>query len=391
VASSLVSWRSIRGGLKRIKPLRAVVRTLRERIEHRSERAWILEGKELSSQQPLSVLFAGKADSKSYIAQLVFGESWIEKEQSRIWKGKLLQRARAGNGRYDLAIVQSDLPQPATDVAAAIFQVPCWVGGGKNLAAAREFARHSKQIKIDIKRIKKNRLDYRVTSEPEEFERFYHSMYLPHVRRVFQDGACLTLYEEIQAAMPSSELFLVTRDGQDIAGGILTYDGNGQVHVSSVGVKDGDVRWVKAGALAGYDYLRVVYLLEKGIRRLHLGASRPFLNNGALCFKKKRGMDITDCTRQSFIILPQRGSAGMTGFLRHNPFIYQDEGKLKGAIFVSEDTLSDIDAARLFHDWYVPGLDSLTLFFNDEGPARDLSFRMCGWIDSSGVLNAGSQ
>jgi hypothetical protein len=213
-------------------------------------------------------------------------------------------------------------------------------------------------------------------------------MYLPYIEQVYGDRAFLMSYQEMQAAIARCELFLVTQDGEDIAGGILVYDGTDLVHGWSLGVKDGDHRWVRQGALAAFEHLQTGYLLEKGFARLHRGGSRPFLKDGALCFKKNRGMTITDRTTQSFIVLPRHDCDGVHAFLQENPFIYEDGGRLKGAIFESGTTLSADDAARLFHELYVPGLDGLTLFRLRESDAGDLAVCTTGRIDSSGTLCA---
>jgi hypothetical protein len=92
----------------------------------------------------------------------------------------------------------------------------------------------------------------------------------------------------------------------------------------------------------------------------------------------------------NFIIRPVHASPGVREFLQHNPFIYEDEGKMKGAIFVPGEAPCGDEAARLFHDWYIPGLDSLTLFCVPENQGPDLSIRTCGRIDGSGELKAAS-
>lgn len=379
----------VRSFFKRIKPLRAGMQALRHFTTRHFESVWILKGKEHSSGQPLSLLFAGQAASRNYITELVFGETQVETEIIQVWKHRLLQYVHTTNKKYDLAIVQSDTPYVAMDDGMAMFQIPCWVGGERDLRAAPEFAQRSKHIKSDIRRIRKNRLDYRVTSDPAEFDRFYHTMYLPYIQRIYSGSAFLMSYQEMQTAIPHCELFLITQDGEDIAGGILVYDDSERVRGWSLGVKDGDNQWIRQGALAAFEHLQVGYLLEKGFSRLHRGGSRPFLNDGALCFKKNRGMEIMDHTSQHFIMLPVHDCAGVRAFLRENPFIYEDGGTLKGAVFVSGESLSEEDAARVFHNWYVRGLDSLNLF--SFGEDHGLSIRTFGWIDRSGKLNAISQ
>jgi hypothetical protein len=377
---------AIRSTLKSIKPLHTTVQVLRHRIRRLRVNAWLLEGRERTSGQPLSILFMGARDSRNYISSVYFGETWTEKGHSRVLKSRRLQHALDANGVHDLAVVQIDEPGPITAAGATLFQVPCWVRGEKDIHGSLEYARRSKHIKSDIRRIRKNRLGYRVTSEPGEFDCFYHNMYLPYVRKVFGDHVFLMQYEAMKAAIPHCELFLVTQDGQDIAGGILVYDGSDKVRGWSLGVKDGDDCWVRAGALAAFEQLQTEYLLEKGFSRLHRGGSRPFLNDGALCFKKNRGMKITDRTGQQFIIAPLSDCPAVRTVLQENPFIYEDEGLLKGAIFVSGEVSTE-DAARLYHDWYIAGLEGLSLFSLGETRDQAMSIRTCGWIDALGVLN----
>lgn len=259
------------------------------------------------------------------------------------------------------------------------------MGGERDLRSATAFAQRSAHIKSDIRRIRNHKLSYRVSAEPEEFDRFYHNMYLPHTQRIFGDRALLMSYEDMRQAMPHCELFLITQEGQDIAGGILVYETSGRVRGWSLGVKDGDDRWVREGALAAFDYLQTGYLAEKGFSRLHRGGSRPFLSDGALCFKKNRGLEITDHTPHSFVVIPARNRAGVRSFLQHNPFIYQGEEKLKGAIFLSQQD-APATCARVSHDWYIRGLSCLTLFDLDASREGQFLTHVIGQIDSDGTV-----
>lgn len=373
--------------LKRITPLRKAVRNLRSNLAQRRENFWIVEGQERSSQQPLTLFFSGQREDKNYLAQLIFGDSHTETESSRIWKHKLLKQALARNTGYDVAVIQTDRIPSSAALGKTGFAVPCWVGGEKNLDEAAGFARHSDHIKSDVRRIRKNRLGYRVTQDPAEFDRFYHTMYLPYIKQVYNDRALLMSYEEMQAAINHCELFLITQDGQDIAGGILVYDDSDRVRGWSLGVKDGDFSWVKAGALAAFEHLQTGYLSDKGYHRLHRGASRSFLNDGALSFKKNRGMAITGRKPRWFLIIPLLNSTATRSFLYNNPFIYEEQAILKGAVFINSEVLSENDASRLFREKYVAGLDGLTLFCLNMEQESELSIYNCGSIDRSGILH----
>lgn len=213
-------------------------------------------------------------------------------------------------------------------------------------------------------------------------------MYLPYIKNIYGDRAFLMSYEAMCQAIPQSELFLVTQDGEDICGDILVYEGSDQVRGWSWSVKDGDRHWVKLGAFAACEYLRTMYLYDKGFTRLKMGASRPFLNDGVLCFKKKRGMSIAERTPYWFMLGPLRNDDAVRGFFYHNPFIHEDHEGLKAAAFLDENTLSDEDAAALFKRLYIKGLPGLDLFrFRAEG-AQEIAVEACGRLDDTGSLHS---
>jgi len=379
---------ALRNYLKRVTPLRKLVQALKALEARYRDNVWILRGRERTTQEPLTIFFAGHHESKNYIAHLILGENWTESKKMRIRRKQLQRRACAENAPHELAIVQMDSIPPALAQQPDVFFVPCWVGSERDLRATTELFR-KENVKSDIRRIRKNHLGYRVTRDPQEFERFYYTMYLPHIKRIYGDRAFLMTYKDMQAAIAQCELFLITQDGQDVAGAILLYGETEYVRGWSGGVKDGDIGWVKAGALSAIQYFQTQYLIDKGVIRLHCGASRPFLNDGVLRFKKKWGVGIVDRAPKWFAILPLRGCASVTAFMVNNPFIYERDGKLQSAFFLTDDAQpSEADIGRLFHDLYMPGLDGITLFRLKVGGVTepDLSIRPYVRVNASGSI-----
>ncbi len=363
------------------------LRILRRSISRQFVKFSILEGREHNSQQPISVLYAGNKLNKNYFEKLIFGESCAKTKKIRIWKNRSLQYISDAKSNHDLSIIMSyEIPE-TTNHEANMYQVPNWVGGELDLLNQAKTKQHREKIRDDKRRVLKNRFNYRVTRDPKEFDHFYNTMHKPYITRVFNDHAYIMTYDEMNHALPKCELFYVTQNDQDIAGIIIVYDGNNRVRAWSLGVKDGDNRWVRDGAIVALVHLQKNYLLEKGYSRLHLGAVRPFLGDGALCFKKKRGLELVDHTTESFSIKPLHNCAGVRGFLQNNPFIYLEEEVLKGAIFIPGDkTLLTKDIKQLYHDWYLPGLECLELFDLKAEHRDDHKPRSFGYIDKSGVL-----
>ena len=377
--------------LKKNKLLSNGLRTLRRSISRQFVKFSILEGRERHSLQPISILFAGSKLNKNYFEKLIFGESCAELKNIKVLKNRSLQYISDTNKNHDLAIVMSDEIPSANFHETNVYQVPSWIGGELNLLNQAKTRRHREELKGDKRRTRKHNFNYRVTREPKDFERFYYTMHKPYINRVFNDHAFLMTYEEMNDALPKCELFYVTQNDKDIAGGILVYDENNGVRGWSLGVKDGDNKWIKDGAIVALLHLQKKYLLEKGFSRFHLGAVRPFLKDGALSFKKNRGLELVDHTANGFSIMLLHECAGVRGFLQNNPFIYLEEGVLKGAIFISEEkTLLTKDTEQLYHDLYLPGLECLGLFNLNADHHNDHKLRSCGHIDKSGVLHTSS-
>jgi hypothetical protein len=338
----------------------------------------------------LTVFFAGQLESKNYIAHQVFGDTWNETPPRRVRRRSLLRRAQSSRGEHALAIFETDDPARVLARQPSALLVPCWIGGMQDLRVVHWLAEYSRDVETDLKRIRRNRLDYRVTTDPAEFDRFYRTMYIPYITRTFGDHAFLMQYEELQAALLNCELLLITQDGQDIAGSIIIYE-HGRPRAWSIGVKDGDSRWVKAGGLSAIQYLRARYLRSRGFVQLHQGASRPFLNDGALRFKRKLGMALVDRAPNWFAFLVRRDSVGAREFFCHNPVVYERNGKLNGALFRDSSSLpTEAEVKGLFREYYMLGLAELTLFCFDPNGSKSggLVLQPVAQIDSAGVLHA---
>ena len=380
---------SVRSYLKRSKLLRKLIRSMRITRSRYFKDFVVIEGKEAKSQRSLKVLFSGKSNSMHYVIDTIFKDSEIQIHKSRIWSERIWSFAQSTNSRHDLAIIQADTVPQIIKSAKNTFVLPSWVGGVKDLNKGIYLAGHDSQIKSDIRRIRRNRLEYRVTNDEKDFDHFYHTMYIPHMKNVYGDFAFLMPYEEMKAAISQSQLFLITQDGVDIAGGIHVYDGDEHVRVRawSIGVKDGDRNFVKMGALSALDYFETIYFHEKGYSHLHKGASRPFLNDGVLRFKLKRGMTITGHAEQYLVLFPLNNTPGVCEFLQNNPFIYMDGEELQGAIFISLDTPCDQSVADgLYKKWTASDAVNLNIFSVRDNKDSGGLIELRGRIDESGRL-----
>ena len=375
---------SVRNFLKQSELLRKLVQTIRILKSKYFKKVFVITGKEQSSQALLTILFSGEENSMHYVIGAFFGDSEIEIEEKEMRPKNVWSYAQKAGSKHDLAIIQDGSISHEIKISKKTFILPCWVGGVKSFHASDQF---TSQNKSDLRRIRRHRFGYRVTTEIQDFDRFYHEMHLPYINNVFGDSAFLMSYEEMKAAIPQCELFFVTQDGQDIAGGIHRYDGAKQVRAWTMGVKDGDRKWVKMGALSALEYFETIYLPEKGYLELHKGASRPFLSDGALRFKLNRGMTITDHTEHSFVLYISNNKLGVCEFLQNNPFFYVDGGKLHAALFIPADKCFDQSMAdTLSKKWSASEGVGIHVFSLLKAESGEVTAQLRGKMDKKGKV-----
>jgi hypothetical protein len=350
--------------------LRAAIRLGRDVLAWCRPPAWYLEGCARGSGLPLAILFTGQLENKNYLAHLAFAPSPTERALGRRWIGSVFHRtAMAEDQQPDIRIAELDAWQRRLLRDRFRFFVPCWVGGEIDIAPAVQHIRKSKNAKEDLRRIRRDRMTYEIARGAADFEQFYFRMYQPYIAKLYGDRAFSMSYEEMMHQRERSELFLVKKDGEPVAGLILRYDAENP-RAWSLGIKDGDRALVKAGALRALDYLLFFYLAEKGHAKVHMGASRPFLKDGVLRHKRRIGLRICGSTARGFAISPAAASPAAQAFLVDNPFIFENNGAYAGAVFVDVDSKPAPSAEQLRQwrsEYETPGLHGIVVLAAGNG------------------------
>jgi len=329
--------------------MKSLLQGLRSRYWELRLNIWRLEGNERCSGEPLSILYAGHRLNKNYIAHLAFGAERKETYHGKTWIGSEIRAATQSGGEILTIIETAARDYPRYRVPGSFF-IPCWIDGEIDLDQfAVCLSRDS--VRGDLRRVRKYGLQFEVTKDREKFDLFYHQMYVPYIKSAHGDRAALMSYEGMMAKYAQSELLLIKRDGEYIAGENLLYE-NGIVRAWSLGVLNGDLRYVKEGAVGALYYYRMKYLREHGYRRLQIGASRAFLKDGVLCFKKKWDMRLVSARSAGFWMRPRGTHDGVVAFLKHNPFIYQKEDGFHGAVFLEAEEADTEDMIRPLHKRY---------------------------------------
>jgi hypothetical protein len=323
---------------------------------------WQMQGCARGSAVPLTILYAGQLENKNYIAHVAFAERPTEAALGPRWAGRVLHAAPDG---VDLRIAELDTWLSRVLRKRFRFYVPCWIGGEIDLTQAMRHIRASKNAKEDLRRVRRDGISYEVARGAAAFTQFYSGMYRPYIATVYGDRAFAMSYEEMIGKLDRSELFLVKRGGEPVAGLIIIYEARGP-RAWSLGVKDGDRALVKAGVLRALDYLLIFYLAENGHTSVHMGASRPFLKDGVLRHKRRIGLRISDSTARGFALQPTPQSSGARAFLSENPFIFQRDGEYVGGVFTADASFPTERLAQYRREYGVTGMHRLALFAADD-------------------------
>lgn len=340
--------------------LRTCLRHPRETLRRYYPRVWLLEGQERHSGEALTILYAGHELNRNYLAHVAYGGRCRQRSLGRAWLWSLprLARRQASPG---LIVTETEEDYFERAGGRDDFYIPHWIDGEVDIAGGERSLRVGESLRDDLRKIRKFGLQYEVTGDAARFDHFYTHMYQPYITRVHGDRAALMSRDVMMSRIDNLELLLIRSGDEHIAGEVLRYEGGG-VRSWSLGVKDGDPQHVKQGAIAALYYYRMQYLAGKGFDKYHAGATRPFLDDGVLQYKRKWGLRLTRPRPGGWWLRWNPGSSGARAFMRANPFIFRAQGALYAGITAAEAGAQAAGPEK----YRIPGLHGVR--FIDAGP-----------------------
>lgn len=332
---------------------------LRDKLRKYRLNVWLLEGKEKHSGEKLVVLYAGRELNKNYLSHIAFGDLYQERVLGKAWIWSVARIARS-HPAVTLIVTEAWEDYFKRFSGCDDYYIPCWIDGEIVFSRFKELMKHSENIKADLRKIRKYGYQYEITKDKDKFDLFYHTMYRPYILKAHGNRAALMSYEAMMSKSDITDLLLIKRGDDYIAGENLLYEGD-SVRAWSLGVKDGDYRHVKEGAIGALYYYKIEYLISRGYDRFNAGASRAFLKDGVLQYKKKWGLSLIQARSGGFWIRMIGKSGSVDAFFENNPFIHIRNDHLCGIVFQGDVALSNeiIDTVRKFND--LPGLHELKI------------------------------
>lgn len=324
---------------------------------------WILEGQEKGSGHTLKIFFTGSVKQKAYVASISLRDGFSERFLGKrfIWSTLyLLYKYRRS---CNLAFVEGNYLHRRLYQRKDDFYLPLWLKTCANLPLPVK----NSSYKEDIRRIKKNGLDYFVTRDSKELDDFYNNMYRPTVNASHGDSAIELDYTNMKQSVADGAcvLLLVTKEGKSIAGVLVTV---GKLpRLWAIGVRDNESIYHKCAAAPATYHFGADYLQKLGYTEMHLGMSRSVLEDGVLQYKNKFGQQVIGIEDTGFVLKVLKKNIGTDAFLINNPFVYQSDGHLYAAIFLArEERPTSKEFDRMRRKYFIGGLSGMNVFRQGE-------------------------
>ncbi len=322
---------------------------------------WLMEGKEKNSETPITVLCSAIDQERSYLATLIFQKSYSESYIGRYWLWDINKNADIIEKEYTMMLLNIKKSRRKFLKINNCFYIPGWVRGVIDLPLSQA-AMNKQSLKSDLSKIKKNSLTFEVTQDIKKFDDFYYNMYVPYITNSHAESAYIRSYEYRKKQFEGNELLLIKKDEMYIAGAMIIYP-DGSPLLSTLGIRDGNMKYLDYGVMGALYYFSLEYEKEKGFLKMSAGMSRGFFKDGVLQYKKKWGHRIIDISSETFVLKIVSDTPTTRAFLDNNPFIFDDQGLPCGAVFLnSKENISQELIKQINKDYFYAGLSKLFIY-----------------------------
>jgi hypothetical protein len=232
------------------------------------------------------------------------------------------------------------------------------------------YSKFSKSAKEDLRRMKKYRYPYEISSDLNKLEMFYYQMYLPYIiSRHGKQANCASFYTFRHLFERGSKLMLIKHDDEYIFGSLFLIKKN-RVHALYSGIMERKTDYLKKGVGAASYYFSILWAKENKAKFIDFGISRAFLNDGLFRYKKKWGTTIEKAGNAYsgiFAFKLFNYNKGIESFLVNNPFISIRNNQFKGIIFTKNRFIPE-EINHLVEKYYRPNLTELVITPTNEVP-----------------------
>jgi len=310
-----------------------------------------------------SVIYVGEGDSVNELRYALFTEpaSVTELERIPLWQVPRVVQRFLGEGFLVVSEINRLIPwQPQAKYA---FVSPPVVRQVLDVTQPPDalYAGLKKELRRHIRRVQTQGFIYEPSQRPEDFDLFYHHMYLPFIQKRYGELATITSYRLARRYFDQGELIFVRQDGQRIGGTLVRYTRETYIALLS-GVCEEHVHQMRQGISLAMYWFDICRAWELGLRQVDLGRSRSRTSDGVFAFKRQWGahpVPVEELHVKRWFLADQI-SPNLGRYLNSQGFLAEREGKFWQVVFrTDQGCLSEADCHRLEQRVRASGLAGL--------------------------------
>lgn len=230
------------------------------------------------------------------------------------------------------------------------------------------------------RRINKSNLTFEMTKSLHAQKDFYHNYYLPYIGERHKKSCMLLRFEDIFSPIVPFDIIQIKKENEIISAGVVFYKKD-YVSCAFLGVKRGQVEYVKMGGLAAIYYFLVTELYKLGYSKLFLGGAPPILSHNLTHHKirmnAKHDTDFDYCNNKFTAFHVLELSKAVREILTMGPYVFQTKnGEMNGAIWLGRNQFSAhkdfIKCCRLLLNY---GMKKNYIFELDKNPVPENWYR----------------
>ena len=333
---------------------------------------YLIQGKEKWGGESLTTLYLGDERGLLFLSDLLYLADPRKENLGKIFIWRIESRTNSHLPRSDLIFIKIDGFFSKSLSRGGLVIIPEWILFMLDLSRPLPELKKlppNKSLRENLRIFRRHNYSYEITHDPVKFKYFYDHMYYPYVMGRYGKITSGTDFKKMERIFRNGQLLLVKK-GEDYISGLLIVRISREIMFAySLGITEGSIEYLRAGALTALYYFVILWAKERGYKWLDFGECRSFLNDGVLNYKKSWGMEMKISRRLMNIFGMKicNFHSGVRNFLENKPFIFMDQEKLKGLILVGQNHPPTVEEVQsLVKTYSISGLDSLAIL-SDQG------------------------
>jgi hypothetical protein len=219
-----------------------------------------------------------------------------------------------------------------------------------------------KSLRKKLNRILNQGYQFFTAHTENQFNYFYHAMYVPYTQARFGDAAVIYSQDHIKKLLQQGEILFLLRNDRVLLGSLNKYEEDRLLLIIAAAVDNLQPKMFK-GAAEAMDYFSILSAFEKGCRVVDFLGSRPLLDDGAFRYKRKCGTYIDKFYRSvpDIYFKTLHLNAGVKSYLAHNPFIIKTLKGFRGHILLNAPASSN-DIESCANRYETKGLNGIDIY-----------------------------